>query len=41
MGIFFNWFAANWHPVTWILHMLDVEFYGLNPGIHHFTNVIA
>src|SRR6476660_9052602 len=24
-----------WHPVTWISHMLDVEFFGLNPGAHH------
>ena len=33
-------YAANWHPVTWLSHMLDVELYGLNPGMHHLTNVI-
>jgi tetratricopeptide (TPR) repeat protein len=33
-------YAANWHPLTWISHMLDCQFYGLNPGGHHFTNVL-
>ena len=32
-------YAANWHPITWISHMLDVELFGLNPGMHHLTNV--
>ena len=32
--------AANWHPVTWISHMLDCQLYGLNPGGHHLTNVL-
>jgi tetratricopeptide (TPR) repeat protein len=32
--------AHNWHPLTWISHMLDCELYGLNPGGHHFTNVL-
>src|SRR5215831_5383036 len=32
--------AANWHPLTWISHMLDCQFYGLNPGGHHFTNIL-
>ncbi|PYJ11486.1 MAG: hypothetical protein DMF06_02275 [Verrucomicrobia bacterium] len=31
--------AANWHPVTWISHMLDCQLYGLNPAGHHLTNV--
>lgn len=31
--------AANWHPVTWISHMLDVQFFGLDPRFHHFTNL--
>ena len=31
--------AANWHPVTWLSHMLDSEFYGLNPMGHHWTNL--
>jgi len=32
--------VANWHPLTWISHMLDVSWYGLKPGGHHFTNVL-
>ena len=31
--------SANWHPLTWLSHMLDCEFYGLNPTGHHWTNV--
>jgi len=32
--------ASNWHPLTWISHMLDCELYGLNPAGHHLTNVV-
>ena len=32
--------AGNWHPLTWLSHMLDVEMFGLNPAGHHFTNLI-
>ena len=32
--------ASNWHPLTWISHMLDVELYGLDPGRHHMTSVL-
>src|SRR5690349_11688253 len=31
--------AANWHPVTWLSHMLDCSLYGLFAGGHHLTNV--
>ncbi|MCP4345680.1 MAG: tetratricopeptide repeat protein [Desulfobacterales bacterium] len=31
--------AANWHPLTWLSHMSDVHLYGLDPGMHHLTNV--
>ncbi|MGD0660868.1 MAG: hypothetical protein ABSD38_22635, partial [Syntrophorhabdales bacterium] len=30
--------ASNWHPLTWLSHMLDVQLFGLNPGWHHFIN---
>jgi len=33
-------YASNWHPVTWLSHMLDVELFGLKPGFHHFNNVL-
>jgi tetratricopeptide (TPR) repeat protein len=31
--------AANWHPLTWLSHMLDIELYGLNPMGHHWTSL--
>jgi tetratricopeptide (TPR) repeat protein len=31
---------AYWHPLTWLSHMLDCQLYGLNPGMHHMTNLI-
>jgi tetratricopeptide (TPR) repeat protein len=32
--------AANWHPITWISHMMDCHFYGLSSGGHHLTNIL-
>lgn len=32
--------AANWHPLTWLSHMLDYDLYGLAPGGHHLTSVL-
>src|SRR5262245_33722136 len=32
--------AANWHPLTWWSHMLDVELFGLSAGLHHLTSVL-
>jgi tetratricopeptide (TPR) repeat protein len=29
-----------WHPVTWFSHMLDCQFFGLNPGSHHIINLL-
>lgn len=31
--------SSNWHPVTWLSHMLDVKLWGRNAGGHHLTNV--
>jgi protein O-mannosyl-transferase len=36
---FTTFHSANWHPLTWLSHMLDCELYGLNPAGHHWTNV--
>jgi tetratricopeptide (TPR) repeat protein len=33
-------FASNWHPLTWISHMVDVQLFGLKPGWHHCTSLI-
>jgi Flp pilus assembly protein TadD len=32
--------AFQWHPLTWLSHMLDVELFGLNPHGHHFTSLL-
>jgi protein O-mannosyl-transferase len=32
--------ASNWHPITWLSHMLDCELFGLNPGAHHLDSVL-
>jgi len=32
--------AANWHPLTWLSHMLDVQLFGLDPGKHHATSLL-
>jgi protein O-mannosyl-transferase len=32
--------SANWHPLTWLSHMLDCELFGLDAGWHHLTNVV-
>jgi len=31
--------GGNWHPLTWISHMLDVELFGLAPAGHHATSL--
>ena len=31
---------GNWHPLTWLSHAADVQFYGLNPAGHHDTNLV-
>ncbi len=36
---FTTFFAANWHPLTWISHMVDWSIYGNSPGGHHITNL--
>jgi tetratricopeptide (TPR) repeat protein len=30
---------ANWHPLTWLSHMLDVQLFGLDAGRHHLTSL--
>jgi tetratricopeptide (TPR) repeat protein len=32
--------AANWHPLTWLSHMLDFELYGDHAGGHHATSAL-
>ena len=30
--------GGNWHPATWLSHMLDCSLFDLNPGAHHVVN---
>ena len=32
--------ASNWHPLTWLSHMVDCQLFGLNPGYHHLTSLL-
>ena len=32
---FTTFHAANWHPLTWLSLMLDVQLFGVDPGAHH------
>jgi hypothetical protein len=38
--VFKSTHAANWHPLTWLSHILDYELYGLSPGGHHMTSLL-
>ena len=31
---------ANWHPLTWLSHGLDISLFGLNAGWHHVSNLL-
>ncbi len=33
-------YSCNWHPLTWLSHMLDFELYGTFAGGHHLTSVL-
>lgn len=36
---FTSGYAGNWHPLTWLSHMLDWQLFGPNPTGHHFVNL--
>ena len=31
---------CNWHPLTWLSHMADCQFFGVHPGAMHLENVL-
>ena len=33
-------YMANWHPLTWLSHMLDVQLFGTNAGAYHAVNLL-
>lgn len=36
---FTTFYASNWHPLTWLSHLLDVQLFGLRPGSHHLMSL--
>src|SRR5690349_10678356 len=32
--------ASNWHPLTWLSHMLDCQLFGQNPGPQHLISLL-
>jgi tetratricopeptide (TPR) repeat protein len=36
---FLQFFASNWHPLTWVSHALDYAVWGLDPFGHHLTSI--
>ena len=37
---FTTFYVANWHPLTWISHMIDCQLFGTNPGRHLLVNAL-
>ena len=37
---FTSMYSSNWHPLTWLSHMLDYRLYGPDPAGHHATNLL-
>ncbi len=35
-----SFYASNWHPLTWMSHMLDWRLFGLQPLGYHLVNVL-
>jgi tetratricopeptide (TPR) repeat protein len=37
---FTTFHGTNWHPLTWISHMIDCQFFGMNAGRHLLVNAL-
>ena len=37
---FTTFHVANWHPLTWISHMVDCQLFGMNAGGHLLVNAL-
>jgi tetratricopeptide (TPR) repeat protein len=37
---FHSFEQGNWHPLTWISHMIDCQLFGLHPAGHHLVNAL-
>lgn len=33
-------YSCNWHPLTWLSHMLDCQLFGRSPGAMHMVNLM-
>lgn len=36
---FTSFHESNWHPITWLSHMVDCQWFGVNPGPQHLVNI--
>jgi Tfp pilus assembly protein PilF len=37
---FLTGYVGNWHPLTWLSHMIDCQLFGLRPAGHHAISVL-
>ena len=37
---FLDFYASNWHPLTWMSLAIDYALWGLNPLGYHLTNIV-
>ena len=37
---FTQFYAANWHPLTWLVHAVDFKLFGLEAGGYHLTSLL-
>ncbi len=37
---FTTFYAGNWHPLTWIAHMIDSQLFGMIAGAHLLVNAL-
>src|SRR4029077_4044123 len=38
---FTSFYAGNWHPLTWIAHMIDSQLFGIFAGGHLLVNALV
>ena len=36
---FTTWYQGNWHPLTWMSHLVDSTVFGMKPAGHHLVSV--
>jgi tetratricopeptide (TPR) repeat protein len=37
---FTSFYASNWHPLTWLSHLLDMHLFGLRPAGYHAVSIL-